>query len=34
MSTQTEQSPLYCDLTALADAERQEHVEVSESLLA
>ena len=34
MSTQTNQSPLYCDLTALTDAERQEHVAVSEALFA
>jgi len=32
MSTQTEQSPLYCDLNALTDAERQKHVALSEKM--
>ena len=34
MSTQTEQSPLFCDLNALTDAERQEHVDVSREMFA
>lgn len=34
MSTQTEQSPLFCDLTALTDSERQKHVAVSEEMFA
>ena len=34
MSTQTEQSPLFCDLTALTDEERQEHTRVSEEIFA
>lgn len=34
MSVQNEQSPLFCDLSALTDTERQEHVAVSEKLFA
>ena len=34
MSTQTEQSPLVCDLTALSEAERREHTRVSEEMFA
>ena len=34
MSTKTEQSPLFCDLTALTDAERQKHTRVSEEMFA
>lgn len=34
MSTQTEQSPLVCDLTALDEGERREHVRVSEEMFA
>ena len=34
MSTQIKQSPLVCDLTALNEAERREHVRVSEEMFA
>jgi hypothetical protein len=34
MSTQTQQSPLVCDLAALGDTERRKHVGVSEEMFA